>query len=189
MALQPVEATLIAASVTSVVSTAAVVATHLLTRGRERRHKVWDRKMDTYKLLLRSRRDFAFARKQFLKTGNNPAELIDTERELKEMSLVAAELEMFGSSAVNTINLMTHYAYSEWVVATAEWRRLNSSPSADAEAHRKADEKWEDIKSLTEKADLIDEQLAEAIKAEADFKVPFNLEHWRHPIKGRFVKR
>jgi hypothetical protein len=131
MALQPWEATLIAASVGAVASTSAVLLTHLLTRARDRRHKVWDRRMDTYKLLLRSRRHFAFARKQFLKTGNNPAELIDTERELKEMGLVAAELEMFGSSAVNAINLMTHVAYNQWVAATAEWRRLNSSPAAD----------------------------------------------------------
>jgi hypothetical protein len=42
---------------------------------------------------------------------------------------------------------------------------------------------------LTENADLIDERLAEAIKAEANFKVPFRLERWRNPIKGRFIKR
>ncbi|WP_151480050.1 hypothetical protein [Streptomyces albicerus] len=166
-----------------------MLLTHLLTRARDRRHKVWDRKMDTYKLLLRSRRDFAYARSQFLKTGNNPAELINAERELKEMSLIAAELEMFGSSAVNAINLETNIAFGQWAGATAEWRRLNSSPSADTEAHRKADEKWEDIERLTENADLIDERLAEAIKAEANFKVPFKLERWRNRIKGRFVKR
>src|SRR5882757_1775451 len=149
MALEPVEATLIAASVGAAASTSAVVITHLLTRDRDRRHKVWDRRMDTYKLLLRSRRDFAFARSQFLRTGNNPAGLINTEREIEDFGLINAELEMFGSTAVNVVDLATNIRFNQWVAATAEWRKLNSSPSSDVEAHREADEKWEEIKSLS----------------------------------------
>jgi hypothetical protein len=42
--------------------------------------------------------------------------------------------------------------------------------SVDAEARRSADERWQEIESLSETADLIDKRLAEAIKAEADFK-------------------
>lgn len=145
--------------------------------------------MDTYKLLLRSRRDLAFARREFLNTGKNPAELVKADRELKESGLIAAELEMFGSTAVNAVNMAANIAFTQWAAAASEWHKLNGRPSADAEAHSKADEKWEQIKSITETADLVDNRLAEAIKTEADFKVPFKLERWRRPFRRDAIKR
>jgi hypothetical protein len=188
MALQPVEATLIAASVGAVASTAAVVITHLMTRARDRQHRLWDRRMDTYKHVLRSRRDLAFARSQFLDTKANPAELMDAQRELKEFSLIEAELYMFGSRNVNAINLAAHMIFNKWTKAAEEWREFHNQSSDGTEARRMADEKWEQIKSLIEAADRIDSRLTEAIKAEAEFRTLPKREWWRAPFQRRAIK-
>ncbi|MGP4042975.1 hypothetical protein [Streptomyces sp. 2A115] len=51
------------------------------------------------------------------------------------------------------------------------------------------DEKLEQIKTLSENADLIEKRLTEAILAEADFQVPFKLERRRRPFRRDAVKR
>lgn len=189
MVLEPVEATLIAASVTSVVSTAAVVATHRLTRGRERRHKVWDRRMDTYVELLKSRRAMGAARRDFLAKRTTPSQVFDAEQELKDLGSLRAQLSMFGSTAVHALDDLALTGFTVWMKAVSEWRDFDSMARADPESARKAEEKLEQIKTLSENADLIEKRLTEAILAEADFKVPFKLERWRSPFRRDFVKR
>jgi hypothetical protein len=189
MALEPVEATLIAASVTSVVSTAAVLLTHLLARGRDRRHKVWDRKMDMYVELLKSRRAMGSARRDFLAKRTTPSQVFNAEEELKDLGIIRAQLSMFGSTAVNALDDLALAGFTQWMKAISEWRDFDNMARADPESARKAEEKLEQIKALSENADLIEKRLTEAILAEADFKVPFKLERWRRPFRRDAIKR
>ncbi|MFQ6142879.1 hypothetical protein ACLMNJ_07345 [Streptomyces seoulensis] len=189
MALEPWEATLIAASVGAVASTSAVLFTHLLTRARDRRHKRWDRRMDTYVELLKSRRAMGSARRDFLAKRTTPSQVFDAEEELKDLGPIRAQLSMFGSTAVQALDALALVGFTQWMKAVSEWRDFDSMARADPKSARRAEEKLEQIKTLSENADLIEKRMTEAILAEADFKVPFKLERWRSPFRRDAVKR
>ncbi|MFF3710429.1 hypothetical protein [Streptomyces phaeochromogenes] len=173
MALQPWEATLIAASVTSVVSTAAVVVTHLLTRKRDRNHRVWDRQMDVYAEAMRLRRSLAATRRDVLSDKTFPTGALDPDYQAKEFWLSQAQLEMFGSPEVRAVNDMSFATLKHWTTALLEWRDLTALARIDPKMQKQADAKWGELESLAETAKLADQRLVEAITAEAKFKKPF----------------
>ncbi|WP_217231617.1 hypothetical protein [Streptomyces anulatus] len=170
MALEPVEATLIAASVTSVVSTAAVLLTHLLTRGRERRHKVWDRRMDTYAEVVRMRQQVGRFRQQVLENEVPPDGPIDPDYESRTFSVTEAHLAMFGTRVVTGLDLMCTTAFNNWMEAMLEWQVLRARASTDPEAEQKAAAKWLDVQRWGQTSATMDIQLLGAILKEAEFK-------------------
>ncbi|MET7828511.1 hypothetical protein ABZT23_28005 [Streptomyces sp. NPDC005386] len=170
MALQPVEATLIAASVGAVASTCAVLLTHLLARGRDRRHKVWDRRMDTYAEVIRSRRAMSRTRRDVLREKTFPDGPLDPDHEGKAFGLTEAQLEMFGSPEVIKLGDESFDALKGWMVALLEWRDLKMLAPLDDDLRLKAEAKWAEFEKRAEIATAADEKLNEAIKREAKFR-------------------
>ncbi|MFG2349452.1 hypothetical protein [Streptomyces phaeochromogenes] len=176
MALQPVEATLIVGTASVLASTSAVLVTHRLTRGRERQHRVWDRRMDTYKEVLRMRRVLAQHRADVLRTKSPKSPksaILDIEGEVKAFMLMQAQLDMFGSPAIRALDTISLAAFNHWHRDLSEWSELH----ARATAHRDnkdlwaaADKKWAEIEEFAKTVDLADQTLAEAVRDEAAFK-------------------
>ncbi|MFI5640310.1 hypothetical protein ACIA8H_23285 [Streptomyces goshikiensis] len=170
MPLQPVHATLLVGSVSAVVSVAAVVATHLLARGRERRHKIWDRRMDTYAEVIRSRRAMARTRRDVLKEKRFPTGPLDPGYETKSFGLTEAQLEMFGSPEVIKLGDDSFKAFKGWMVALLEWRDLTNLAEADPNLRPRVATKWAEFEERAKHAGEIDDLLNQAIKREAKFK-------------------
>lgn len=167
----PVEATLIATSVTATVSTAAVIITHRLTQGRDRRHRVWDRRMDVYAEVMRVQQAFARSRKNILRDKDLSAEPLDPSYEAKAFGLMEARLAMFGSSTIVKLNEEAFQAFKAWVVALFEWKALSSVPNPDHPTiQREAEAKWAIVEKLFTEAEATHAAMVDAIKAEAEFK-------------------
>jgi len=170
MALEPVEATLIAAPVGAVASTSAVLLTYLFARGRDRRHKVWDRRMDTYAEVIRSRRAMSRTRRDILREKTFPEGPLDPGYEGKEFGLTEAQLEMFCSSNVIKLGVESFEALKGWMVALLEWRDLKGLSAFDESLKLKAEAKWAEFEKRAEIATAADDALNEAIKREAQFR-------------------
>ncbi|MCX4457703.1 hypothetical protein OOK58_37750 [Streptomyces sp. NBC_01728] len=166
MALEPVEATLIAASVTSVVSTAAVVLTHLLARGRDRQHKVWDRKMDTYAEVVRLRQEMGRIRLEVLETKRPPTRSIDPDHDSRTFGLTQAQLKMFGSEKIKNLDLLSSMGFTQWMEALKAWNAMDKGP----ETQHKRDTQWQVVEALARACTDFDRVLINAIEDEADFK-------------------
>lgn len=99
MNLTPVQATLIATVVTTVVTTSTVAGTHLLTRARERRHLIWNRRMDAYGAVVQSCVALARMRQDIAERVNRgPGG--DTVPDMTALGLVGAQVEIFGSPQI-----------------------------------------------------------------------------------------
>ncbi|MFJ8139198.1 hypothetical protein [Streptomyces sp. NPDC096013] len=173
MALQPVEATLIVGTASVLASTSAVLVTHRLTRGRERQHRVWDRRMDTYKEVLRVRRVLAQHRADVLHTKSPKLAIHDVEGELKAFMLMQAQLDMFGSPAIRGLDTLSLAAFNHWHSALSEWSELHARATAhfgDKEMWAAADLKWAEIEEFAKTVDQADRLLADAVRDEAAFK-------------------
>ncbi|PWK67198.1 hypothetical protein BCL76_109103 [Streptomyces sp. CG 926] len=170
MPLQPVHATLLVGSVGAVVSVAAVVATHLLARGRERRHKIWDRRMDTYAEVLRSRDAIARTRRDVLRTKNVFEERLDPDHDRKTWALTEAKLKMFGTDEVLKLSDRSHRDTRMWTMALIDWHGLTTVASVVPDGELGAGDMWEQVEILAKLADDSDTVLADAIKREAEFK-------------------
>lgn len=178
MALQPVEATLIAASVGSVTSTAAVVITHLLTRRRDRLHRIWDRRMDAYEEVLRQRRAFSSARDKFIRDKQSVEALFNVTQQQKEFWATRMKLEMFGSGTVKAMEMSTDIS-SLWFNAFEEWRRVDELASSSIEAGLAETRKWAQLEEIAKRADKEDQRLIETIRAEAAFRPTHKLYWWK----------
>ncbi|MFG2373705.1 hypothetical protein ACGFY9_19800 [Streptomyces sp. NPDC048504] len=181
MALQPVEATLIVGTASVLASTSAVLVTHRLTRNRERQHRVWDRRMDTYKEALRVRRVLAQHRADVLHAKSAKAALLDAEGEFKAFMLMQAQLEMFGSPAIRALDTLSLAAFNHWNRALSEWRELHARATAhhsNADMWAAADEKWAEVEDFAKTVDLADRQLADAVRDEAAFKTRSRTPWW-----------
>lgn len=170
MSLQPVQATLIAASVGALASTAAVLITHALTRGRERRHKTWDRRMETYAEVMRARTAMARTRRDVLREKKFPQGTLDPAHERKAFGLAEAQLAMFGSDEVIKLSDESFDALKGWMVALLEWRDLTELAPLGEELRLKAEAKWAEFEKRVEIAARADDVLVEAIKREAKFR-------------------
>ncbi|MET9852162.1 hypothetical protein ABZY57_04305 [Streptomyces sp. NPDC006450] len=114
MNLTPVQATLIATVVTTMVTTSTVAGTHLLTRTRERRHLIWNRRMDAYGAAVQSSVDLARMRRDTVERVNRES-YGDTVPDLTALGLVGAQVEMFGSPQVADL-------WNEFYAAVASWK-------------------------------------------------------------------
>ncbi|KOU97409.1 hypothetical protein ADK91_32785 [Streptomyces sp. XY511] len=168
--MQPVHATLLVGSVSAVVSVAAVVATHWLARGRERRHKIWDRRMDTYAEVLRSRDAIARTRRNVLRTKKVFEEWLDPDHDRKTWALTEAKLKMFGTDEVLELSDRSYRDTRMWTMALLDWHRLTTVASVVPDGKLDADDMWEQVETLTKIADESDTALADAIKREVEFK-------------------
>ncbi|GAB2867335.1 hypothetical protein GCM10027074_38570 [Streptomyces deserti] len=172
MALQPVEATLIVGAVGVLTTTSAVLITHRLTLRRDRQHRVWDRRMDTYEEVLRSRRVLAQHRAEVLRTQSAKSSVIDAEKELNAFLLTQAQLDMFGSPAVRALDTLSLAAFNHWARLLSEWRDLYARATShfnNQEMWDEADRKWAELKEASETVDLADRRLVEVIRDEAEF--------------------
>ncbi|MER6329257.1 hypothetical protein ABT298_07945 [Streptomyces sp. NPDC001034] len=170
MALQPVEATLIAASVGAVASTSAVLLTHLLARGRDRRHKVWDRRMDTYAEVVRLRQEMGRVRLEVLETKRAPSRPIDPDHDSRMFGLTQAQLKMFGSEKIKDLDLLSSMGFNKWMEALGAWRAMNQGGPITPETQHKLDMQWQVVEALARACVDFDRLLITAIEDEADFK-------------------
>jgi hypothetical protein len=173
MALQPVEATLIGAVVGALAATSVALLTHLLTRHRDRAFRVWERRMNTYQEVLRTRDVLARHRKELLRTQGSGSEFLDLEKELSAIFLSRIQLGMFGSPGIKTVEMFAWVAFNNWHGVLSEWRGLQARATAhynNQDLYDAADKKWVEVKELAETVGLLDRRLVEAIEGEADFK-------------------
>ncbi|MGQ4471935.1 hypothetical protein ACN6K6_004721 [Streptomyces violaceoruber] len=187
MALQPVEATLIGAAVGALAATSVALLTHLLTRGRDRAFRVWERRMDTYQEVLRTRDVLARHRAELLRSQSESADFPDPDRVLNAIFLSRIQLDMFGSPGIKTVEMFAWVAFNHWHSALSEWRQLHARARAhfnNQEMYDAADRKWKEVKDLAKTVDLMDQRLAEAIRAEAKFE-EYARSKWRErALKG-----
>ncbi|MFE3862073.1 hypothetical protein ACFXPT_16765 [Streptomyces goshikiensis] len=170
MPLQPVHATLLVGSVSAVVSVAAVVATHLLARGRERRHKTWDRRMDTYAEVLRSRESIARTRRDVLRDKKVFEETLDPDHDMKTWGLTEARLRMFGSAEIKKLSQESFETIKAWTLALIDWDRQTQIASIVPDGQAEADAKWAEVERLAEVVTAADTKLTDAILREAEFE-------------------
>ncbi|MFE6128563.1 hypothetical protein ACFQ6Q_09865 [Streptomyces sp. NPDC056437] len=173
MALQPVEATLIVGAVGVLTTTTAVVITHRLTLRRDRQHRLWDRRMDTYEEVLRTRRALAQHRAEVLRTQSAKSSIIDPGKELNAFLLTQAQLDMFGSPAIRALDTLSLAAFNHWARLLSEWRDLHAraiSHFNNQEMYDEADERWAELVHASKSVDLADRRLSEVIRDEAEFK-------------------
>ncbi|MFF7748804.1 hypothetical protein ACFZCP_06015 [Streptomyces sp. NPDC007971] len=181
MALQPVEATLIVGTASVLASTSAVLITHRLTIRRDRQHRVWDRRMDTYKEVLRTRRILSQHRTDVLRTQSAKSAITDVEGELNAFHLTQAQLTMFGSNAIKALDTISLAAFNNWSRALSQWSDLNARATAhlsNREMWEVADRKWAELQELAKTVDLADQLLAKAIRDEAEFKDRLHTPWW-----------
>lgn len=84
--------------------------------------------------------------------------------------LNVAQLEMFGSPAIQLINNMVAQSSLEWFGLYQEWKLLVETAETDPSAAEEADARWPKLKSAHETAELAGKRLVEAMVAEADFQ-------------------
>ncbi|MFJ6481142.1 hypothetical protein ACIQK6_13610 [Streptomyces sp. NPDC091682] len=167
--LTPVQATLIATSITATVSTIAVVITHRLTLSRDRRHRLWDRRMDTYAEVLKATRDVAMVRSEAQSKQRLPdGTYAKFESSLE--NLLSAKVAMFGSLTVIQLKNEAFATFALWVKAWGTWERSNQMAQTIPEEVEDARQYWEVVEGLSKAANEADKALADAIKAEAKFK-------------------
>ncbi|MFF7545722.1 hypothetical protein ACFZCU_19150 [Streptomyces canus] len=187
MALQPVEATLIVGTASVLASTSAVLITHRLALRRDRQHRVWDRRMDTYKEVLRTRRILSQHRTDVLRTQSSGTAITDVAGELQAFHLTQAQLTMFGSDAIRALDTLSLAAFNNWSRTLSEWSDLNARATAhlkNSEMWEAADRKWAELQELAKSVDLADQHLAKAIRNEAEFKAGLHTARWSR-IRGR----
>ncbi|WP_060176884.1 hypothetical protein [Streptomyces sp. IMTB 1903] len=167
--LTPVQATLIATSITATASAIAVVITHRLTLSRDRRHRLWDRRMDTYAEVLKAAGDLSSVRSHALSKQKLPGDGYD-KFESSLQDLLSAKVAMFGSPAVTELNSKALVAFAAWFAAWGRWRSSHVLAQTIPEEVEDARRYWEKVEELSNAADEADKALAAAIKAEAKFK-------------------
>ncbi|MFD7966712.1 hypothetical protein ACFV5J_38610 [Streptomyces zaomyceticus] len=177
MNLTPVQATLIATVVTTIVTTSTVAGTHLLTRTRERRHLIWNRRMDAYGAAVQSIAALARIRQdRALRLDSN------TIPDMTALELVGAQVEMFGSPQITNLWKEFFAAATSWSYALGaiEGRlrfdavrveeRTAQQKQAD-DRKRQADDQRR-FHEAQDQLDAIDTRLIKAIKREARFRRP-----------------
>ncbi|GHD56043.1 hypothetical protein ACFQL8_17115 [Streptomyces goshikiensis] len=170
MPLQPVEATLIAASVTSLVSTVAVVVTHRLTQARERRHRVWDRRMDTYAELSKTYM-IVGENREYIRRHMKAAEDFLPDFTDDAYALLDAKLALFGSPEIMHLSERTFEALEQWVAKINAWIELAHPDGFDTFVpSRNADRAWQEFEEAADLAKAADLELATALLLEARFK-------------------
>ncbi|MFD6436199.1 hypothetical protein [Streptomyces venezuelae] len=167
MPLQPVEATLIAASVGAIASTSAVVVTHLLTRRRDRTHRIWDRRADAYVEVIRSARTLASGRREVLRTRQLPTGSLDPGSDQRTLLLTEAQLDLFGSEEVKRLHQERLECFRKYVNALRVWRDIKSLPPT--EGHN-LEEEWKLVEWTVKEWDRADDALVEAVRQEARFR-------------------
>jgi hypothetical protein len=167
MPLQPVEATLIAASVGAVASTSAVIVTHLLTRRRDRTHRIWDRRADAYVEVVRSARTMASGRREVLRTREMPTGSLDPGSDQRTLLLTEAQLDLFGSPEVKRLHRERLECFKNYVKALRAWRDIKSLPPE--EGHNLEDD-WKLVEWAVKEWDRADDTLVEAVREEARFR-------------------
>ncbi|MFB7401303.1 hypothetical protein G3I55_21365 [Streptomyces sp. SID6648] len=174
MSLQPVEATLIAASVSAVVSTFAVIVTHLLTRKRDRMHRIWDRRADAYVEVVRSARTMATGRRDVLREKELPSGSLDSGSDQRTMLLTEARLDLFGTEEVKALHQVRLECFKSYVIALIEWRDMSIIPNAQKEPAGQRDiaRKWAMVERRIAEFDAADDALVEAIRRETRFRKP-----------------
>ncbi|MEU3201178.1 hypothetical protein [Streptomyces sp. NPDC006996] len=167
MALEPWEATILAASVTSVVSTVAVLLTHRLTRKRDREFRVWERRMDTYSEVVRIRQELGRMRHEVLETKSPPSRPIDPDHDSRAFGLTQAKLKMFGSEKIKNLDLLSSNGFIMWMEAVSAWKEIGQADTATQEEH---DEAWQQVVGLARACADFDRVLVKAIEDAAEFK-------------------
>ncbi|MFE7584927.1 hypothetical protein ACFU5Y_25585 [Streptomyces gardneri] len=169
MNLTPVQATLIATVVTTIVTTSTVAGTHLLTRTRERRHLIWNRRMDAYGAAVQSIATLARIRQdRALRLDSN------TIPDMTALELVGAQVEMFGSPKITNLWKEFFTAATSWKHAldTVEGRARFITVRADQTAQQKQADDQRRLHQAEDKMEAIDTRLIKAIKHEARFRRP-----------------
>ncbi|WP_327303034.1 hypothetical protein OG730_05060 [Streptomyces sp. NBC_01298] len=151
-------------------STAAVLGTHVLAQRRERRHRLWDRRMDTYAEVLRSREAIARTRRDVLRDKKVFEETLDPNHDMKVWGLTEAKLEMFGSAEIKKLSEESFATIKAWTLALIDWHRQTQIASVVPNGEAEADAKWAEVERQAGVAARADTKLADAIKREAEFK-------------------
>ncbi|MET9607211.1 hypothetical protein ABZZ17_19345 [Streptomyces sp. NPDC006512] len=187
MNLTPVQATLIATVVTTVVTTSTVAGTHLLTRARERRHLIWNRRMDAYGAAVQSCVALARMRQEIAARVDRGSDN-DTVPDMTALGLVGAQVEMFGSRQVADLWNQFFDAVHSWtyaldlvegrirvvVVATDSFGLTSAPlpPIPEPSAEEKQEANLRRLDAAGERATAADARLLQAIKREARFQRP-----------------
>ncbi|MFD9051742.1 hypothetical protein [Streptomyces zaomyceticus] len=170
MNLTPVQATLIATVVTTIVTTSTVAGTHLLTRTRERRHLIWNRRMDAYGSAVQSIATLARIRQdRALRLDSNAIP------DLTALELVSAQVEMFGSPQITNLWKEFFAAATSWTYAldVVEGRALFITvPVEERTAQQKEADDQRRLHEAQDQMEAIDTRLIKAIKREARFRRP-----------------
>ncbi|MCX4588408.1 hypothetical protein OG819_01225 [Streptomyces sp. NBC_01549] len=180
MEITPVMATLLGAGFGSLSTALIAVVVQKATLKRERKHKLWERQVAVIEESLRHERVVALKRNEVMR---NPGPETDVFLALKsvfdeaDVSKIMANLELYGSPAIQAAHRTAFEAWRDWLVDFVDWQKWNkrTGPGHEeekerAEAVRETTKRWPNVEKLASKADEAYDELVRVMRATAIFE-------------------
>lgn len=146
--------------------------------------------MDAYAEIIKSQRLIEAARSRVIAT-NEPSDrpLLEGFDETQYW-LQIAQLEMFGSPAVQLINNIVSRSAFEWFQLYEEWKLLVYAAETDPQAAKDADAKIVELTSANDTAETAGKRLVEAMLSEAEFRPAVRMKRGQErALKKHIIKK